>query len=204
MMITREDYKVMEVKVNNEWVKRDVLKRLKDGTCIYLVGDKLTNGSYMQGGAVAGGSYREIPTSPEMVEIVKPKDDLLQALKDKGYTLNGWGNWQCKGYHTVVIPMFKYCGKEPKEYCWEPFMLTKVPVIDMVDGVYVNPNEPKVSAKREPAKSARVEIKEVFPSSYSAKEVLNKLLGKSPSGIKVISLEDLGERSILDFMSLLK
>ena len=59
-MITKNDYKEMEVKVNGEWIKADVLKTLEDGTCLYLMGNKTSSGSYMMGGCVGGEAYREI------------------------------------------------------------------------------------------------------------------------------------------------
>lgn len=127
-MIREEDYKVMEVLVNGEWVKQDVIKELTDGTCLYLVGSKATGGSYLMGGVVAGESCREIKTTV-IEKRVKNIDELTNILLAEGYHPRDRHQW-VSPYSTRLFlqKMFDYCGKIPSTYSWNESWLEEVEV----------------------------------------------------------------------------
>lgn len=129
-MIRKNDYKEMEVRISNEWKKVDVLKTLEDGSCLYLMGDKTADGSYIAGAAVPGQSYREIVREPETITVVKSAPEIIQYLIENGYEADEDGDWIAAGKILFLGSMFRYCGKVPNNsFIWEPEWLEEVPVV---------------------------------------------------------------------------
>lgn len=128
-MITLNDYKVMEVRVNGEWTKQDVLKKLEDGTCLYLVGSKTSTGSYTAGGAIPGESYREIK---RYRTVVKSAVDIMTILIANGYTVDCCGDWVHPDKNIEFDSyIWNTCGKEPLDYYnYEPEWLEEVEITE--------------------------------------------------------------------------
>lgn len=124
-MIRENDYEVMEVLVNGEWIKADVLKTLKDGSCLYLVGEKSPRGGYMSGACVPAQSYREL----KKTEIrVKSAVEIMTILQEEGYKIDGCGDWVHPDRDIEFeLGMWDSCGSTPdKSYSYELYWLEEV------------------------------------------------------------------------------
>ena len=132
-MINKNDYKVMEVLVNGKWVEADVLKELTDGTCMYLVGSKYGNGTYMMGGCVAGEKCREIIKTKT---IVKPAVEIMKLLVLDGFTPDSDGDWMNPDRTEMdfYASQFAECGKVPDDTDdYLPEWLMEVPIDSKVE-----------------------------------------------------------------------
>ena len=51
---------------------------------------------------------------------VKKASEIMRLLEDNGWKVDEDGNWRKTGKQTFVRQMFKYCGREPGAWKWEP------------------------------------------------------------------------------------
>lgn len=126
-MITQNDYAEMEVLVNGEWIKADVLKKLENGMCLYLVGVKAANGSYSMGACAPATEYRELKKTGIRV---KSAVEIMTILQEEGYKIGGCGAWvhpdRATGFNMF---MWGSCGSTPcAAYSYEPSWLEEVEV----------------------------------------------------------------------------
>jgi len=130
-MINKNDYKEMEVLNNGEWVKADVLKELEDGTCLYLIGDKTSDGSYQQGGCIPASSFREIKRYETRVKSAR---DIMKILIGNNYELDIDGDWFDPNHEYINFTrsMWLICGKSLKHntggYSFDKIFLEEVEV----------------------------------------------------------------------------
>jgi len=57
---------------------------------------------------------------PETIKIVKSRTEICRQLIDDGYEMEADYIWRKKGKKSFTPSMFDYCGKEPKNYNFEP------------------------------------------------------------------------------------
>ncbi len=112
-MITAKDYREMEVLVNGEWIKANVLKILDDGTCLYLMGEA-RDGVYISGACVPAREFRELEVKPTTKTVVKSAVAIMQILQDEDYSIDSVGDWVHPDRELeFTINKWESCGSEP-------------------------------------------------------------------------------------------
>lgn len=124
-MIRKEDYREMEIKVGNDWIKADVMKVTVDGHAIYVSGSKDDSGDYYMGTGAMAMECREIKRTKT---VVKSALAIIQNLIDDGYECSNEGNWIHAGSKlNFYARMFTSCGQEPDIFeDYEPEWLEEV------------------------------------------------------------------------------